>query len=90
MTINYTRLPEGLREEMRLYMESGVRPGSFLTLFLSNDLTGAMQRADEINRHRFFDICLFLYNDAPGGSYGSPDHVREWVSLGGLDGSAAA
>jgi hypothetical protein len=56
------------------------QPGSFLTALLSNDLMGAMGRADEENAARIKDWCTFLYNFTPAGSHGSPERVRAWLS----------
>lgn len=90
MTINYSGLPDHMRDAFRLYIEKGIPGGSFTTAVLSNDLMGAFGRADEINRARLFDTCVFLSSQAPIGCYGSPDHVEEWVRNGGLEGLARA
>lgn len=87
--IRYDSLPEHLRDGMRLYVESGIQPGGFLTAFMSNDLMGAMGRADEISRAGFFQIASFLYNDAPSNCHGSSNRVREWIAVGGLNGQRA-
>lgn len=84
--IRYDSLPDHLRDGMRLYIENGIQPGGFLTAFLSNDLMGATGRADENSRAGFFQIAAFLYNDAPQGCHGSPNRVRDWLDVGGLDG----
>lgn len=84
--INYSRLPEHTRDGARLYIEKGTPPGHFMTAVLSNDLMGAMGRADDINRHRIFDICAFLHNEAPIGCFGSPERVKDWIEARGLDG----
>lgn len=84
--MNYSRLPEHMRDGMRLYIEKGIPPGSFMTSVLSNDLMGAMGRADHINQNRLFDYCVFLRSHAPIGSFGSPEHVKDWIASGGLEG----
>lgn len=86
--IDYSLLPDHMRDGMRLYIEKGIPPGHFMTSVLSNDLMGAMGRADDINRHRIFDYAAFLYNEAPIGCFGSPDHVSEWLKAGGIEGLA--
>ena len=58
------------------------RPGGFLTAVLSNDLFGAFGKADETNMLAIRTYVLFLYNEAPGGSYGSPEHVNDWLTRG--------
>jgi hypothetical protein len=68
-----------MRPGMQRYIEQGIRPGDFMTAVLSNDLFGAFGWADDINRRKLFDICAWLYNHAPAGSYGSPKHMQDWI-----------
>lgn len=89
MTIDYSMLPEHMRDAFRLYIEKGIPPGSFTQAVLSNDLMGAMGRADHINRDRIFDTCAFLANYAPIGCFGAPERVQDWIRAGGLIGMGA-
>lgn len=73
-------LPEHMRGGMQRYIENRIEPGSFLKAVLCNDLMEAMGWADDINRHRVFGICMWLYNYAPPACYGSPENVRAWLS----------
>lgn len=84
--IDYSILPHHMQDAFRLYIENGIPPGSFTMAVLSNDLMGAMGRADDINRARIFDTCCFLRNNAPCGCHGSPEHVHDWIKQGGLIG----
>ena len=77
--INYSSLPEHMREGMKLYIEQGIEPGGFLTAVLENNLMEAFGQADSINRHRLFDICGFIYNEAPHNCHGSPEIVKAWM-----------
>lgn len=86
MTIDYDRLPEHMRDGFQRYIERGIPGGSFMNAVLANDLMGAMQRADDINRERLFDTCAFLHNEAPIGCFGSEERVRDWIKSGGLNG----
>lgn len=86
--IDYSILPEHMRDAMQLYIEKGLRPGGFLTALLSNDLMGALKRADEVNSNSFRLYGMFLYNEAPLWCYGSPARVEAWLEKGGLEGSA--
>lgn len=79
-------LPVHMRAGMRLYIESGIEPGSFLAAVLCNDLREAIGRADHINRDRIPDYVQFLYNRAPSACWGSPAKYLKWVSHGGLSG----
>lgn len=78
MSINYTGLPESLRDGMRLYLERGVPPGRFLEAVLWNDLYVAGARADADNRQRLADIILWVATYAPWNSWGSPENYRAW------------
>lgn len=86
MDIDYSRLPVHMQDSFRLYIEKGIPGGSFMTAVLSNDLKGAFGRADDINRARMFDTVAFLVNEAPIGCHGSPEHVKDWIESGGLQG----
>lgn len=90
MQINYDRLPHHMRDAMQRYVEHGIAPGSFLTAVLSNDLMGAMGRADDINRASLYDYAVFLRSNAPIGCWGSPQHVEDWIAEGGLNGLLAS
>lgn len=82
MDINYDLLPEHIRSAMKRYIENRIAPGDFLMAVLSNDLMGAMGKADIINRRRIYDICCFLYNEAPATCWGSPEMVKRWLEGG--------
>jgi len=77
--IDYTLLPAHIRGGMKRYIEGRTPPGGFLTAVLNNNLMEAMGRADRINRERLFDICNFLYNEAPAVCWGSPERVKRWL-----------
>ena len=79
LPIDYSDLPEHMQDGMRLYIESRIEPGSFMISVLSNDLRGACERADNINRHRLFDIVSWLYNHAPSRCWGSREAVAAWL-----------
>ncbi len=86
MEINYDRIPEHMRSGAQLYIEQGIKPGSFLTAVLENDLKHAVAQADTINRNAIIQWAMWLVNDIPGNAQGSPELVREWIKLGGLVG----
>lgn len=90
MTISYHSLPEHMRDGMRLYIEHGVQPGSFLRAVLSNDLMGALGRADDVNINALPAYGRFLYNEAPSLCWGSPDVVSAWIVRGGMSAPSAA
>jgi len=76
------RLPESCREGLLLYLRFGLRPGTFLTAVLSNDLRGACAAADEVNRLALYDYVYVLYNCAPLAAWGSPELVADWIQRG--------
>ena len=90
MNIDYSSIPSHMQDGMRLYIEHGIEPGSFLTAVLSNDLMKALGKADDVNLHALPAYGRFLYNDAPCCCYGSPSAVATWIKHGGLAGGAVA
>ena len=78
--LDYSKIPVSrMTDAMRSYMEHGLQPGHFLTALLSNDLMECCRRADEDNGAALFRWCSWLYNEAPIGSFGSPEAVRLWM-----------
>lgn len=90
MTDGYELLPEHMRAAMRRYIEHGIPPGSFLAAVLSNDLLGALRKADETNILALRSYGRFLYNHAPCVCHGSPDRMFAWIARGGLNGLEGA
>ena len=81
---DYSELPEGLQDGMKLYLEDGIRAGGFLTACLENDLLGAVNKADPDNYIRLPDIVQWMYWNLPQGCWGSREKVREWQGDGVL------
>lgn len=79
MNVNYDNLPIHMQNSIRLYVEEKIEPGSFLFAVLSNDLTQAFGRADEINREAMFDWANWLYNECPRNIWGSREIVQKWI-----------
>jgi len=80
MTINY-KIPEYTREGLIKYCREGIKPGSFLTAVLENDLMRATAQADKENREAIFEICKFVYNELPSACWGSREKVRNWIEI---------
>lgn len=79
---DYSELPEGLQGGMQRYIEQGIQAGHFLTAVLSNDLFGAVNRADGNNLPRLQEIVHWIYNEAPNGCWGSSEKVAKWKGSG--------
>ncbi|HRR29658.1 MAG TPA: hypothetical protein P5270_09905 [Victivallales bacterium] len=67
-------------EPLKLFIEHGIMPGSFLEAVLRNDLKEAMGRADVFNRRKVFEYVQWLYNKAPSDCWGSNDKVDAWLN----------
>jgi hypothetical protein len=83
---DYSKLPEHLRPGMRRYIENGILPGGFLLAVLSNDLSGAVMRADEVSLQNLRQICQWLLDEAPGFSFGSAENVKLWPAYAAASG----
>lgn len=73
-------VPDYMWDAVEGYYLHGYRPGGFLTALLSNDLMGALGKADDANGARMREWCQFLYNYTPAGSYGSPEKFAAWLA----------
>lgn len=80
--MNFEALPPALQDGVKLYIDHGIEPGSFLRSVLENDLREACARADHINRHRLFEIVQCLWNEIPAECWGSPEKVNRWIGFG--------
>jgi hypothetical protein len=72
-------IPEHMMAGLLRYIEHGVYPGDFLTAVLENDLKEAVGRADDANLQCLPAYVGYLYNEAPGLCWGTPERVRNWV-----------
>ena len=75
-------VPEHTHEALQNYFNNGWEPGSFLMAVLRNDLIEASFRADHINRDNLANIAEWIYHNAPRGSWGSTEVVRDWLQGG--------
>jgi len=56
------------------------RHGGFLTAVLTNDLSGAIGRADAECLDALYEIGCFVQNELPRESWGSHEKVVAWLS----------
>lgn len=89
MTINYSTLPEHMRDAARLYIEQGIPPGSFLQAVICNDLYAAFAKADHENRKAMLAWVRFFHFEAPAECFGTRADMQAWIARGGMQGAAA-
>jgi hypothetical protein len=79
------RVPEHMRHAMEVWMTHGEpHPkilGKFMRALLTNDLVSAFAAADEENAASMRAWAMYLYHDAPLGSWGSHDALEKWHRL---------
>ena len=68
-----------IRDSIDNYVAHGWVPGDYLLAILSNDLFGAMGRADEQSKYEIFHACSYIYNHIPSKCWGSREKVAAWV-----------
>lgn len=74
-------IPDGLHGGLIRYLVDGIRPGSFLSAVLENDLQEAVVRANPPEHFAALPaLILFLFNEAPSHSWGSPEKVALWTA----------
>lgn len=77
-------IPRYMQSGLVLYVLFGVEPGGFLTALLQGRLATAAARADDTNKHHFYDYARFMHDAMPAGAHGSDEAVAEWIKRGGL------
>lgn len=78
MAADYKLIPKITLESLQAWIKHGVLPGSFLQAVLKNDLIQAIPRADRHNLAAIVEICAWVRNEAPIGSWGSRELVEQW------------
>lgn len=73
------KIPEYTKENIDQYALHRIPTGDFLYAVLTNDLFGAMGRADDKNREAIFAICTYIYNNIPSNCWGSKEKVELWL-----------
>ncbi len=83
--IDYSMLPEHMRDGAKRYVERGIEPGGFMMAVLCNDLYGAASKADDINRSMLFEWVQWMYTELPGPAWGERSLVDAWIARGGTE-----
>jgi len=72
-------IPEHLVDGLIQYGKHGIRTGSFLHAVLCDCLSEAIAKADPHSLAAIHDLVLFVHNEMPVGSHGSPEKVETWM-----------
>lgn len=73
-------ISDELEDALREYIDSGIRPGDFLTAVICNDLVQAVAKADDTNMANLPAFASYLYNEAPRQCWGSDEAMKRWIS----------
>lgn len=68
-----------IKEAIDRYVKDKIPTGGFLKSVLSNDLVGAITRADHINKADLEEIVHYCIWNIPSNCWGSPEIYRSWV-----------
>lgn len=77
---DYGLIPPHMMESLLRYRDQHCPVGDFLKAVISNDLTEAVQRADDTNVWIIPVYVSWLYNEAPGGSWGNDQAYTDWIA----------
>jgi hypothetical protein len=64
---------------IRRWVENGTPTGGFVRACLENNLLEAVIAADDENIKSLPSVMLYLYNEVPGGCWGSWIKCRSWA-----------
>jgi len=73
-------IPELTLAALDRYVNHGILPGGFLVKVLSNDLFGAVGRADKENLAALPEIVQYIYCELPADAWGSHELVYAFAS----------
>ncbi len=79
--VDYSQIPEHMREGLEGYIEYGWELGGFLYSVLTNDLLRTVKTADIHNRFKLLQWVDFCLEFLPGKSWGSPEAVAYWTKF---------
>ena len=77
--INYDKIPVPyMKTSVELWVEQGIRPGSFLEAVLANDFAMSAVKADRLNAKYLREWALFCLNELPDACWGSREKMKIW------------
>ena len=74
----YAVIPSRTLDAINRYVTLREDTGDFVTAVLENNLSGAMNAADDENMAALEMIVRYCYNHIPAGCWGSPEKVAAW------------
>jgi hypothetical protein len=75
-------IPELTAAGLARYLDQHIKPGSFLSAVLCNDLRESLACADDENTDSLQAIVAYLYNEVPSAAWGSPEKFQAWLEAG--------
>ena len=79
--VNYSMLPEHIRDGLFRYVEQRIPTGSGLRRLLENGPVADAWFGVDTNCQREFDgILKWIHNNAPSECHGSPEAVKAWLA----------
>lgn len=72
-------IPPLIENSLHHYADSGRPTGGFLRAVLSNDLQGALGKADSHSAAALAEIVQYCEDILPAESWGSPEKVTGWL-----------
>ena len=79
MLKHYDAVPSHTRDAFEDYLIRGYPPGSFMMSVLTNDFIGACTKCDHTNSEALIHIAKWVLHNAPYGSWGSMQAVKNWI-----------
>lgn len=79
--LRYADAPAHILDGINRYVLNGIEPGSFVKAVLSNDLAGALTRADTASWRGIHDILEYCRCEIPAICWGSPARVKLWQGM---------
>ena len=76
---DYSKVPVPyMKTSVELWVEKGIRPGSFLEAVFANDFAMSAVKADQLNAKYLREWALFCLNELPDACWGSHEKMEFW------------
>lgn len=79
MTVDYSKIPSLVMNNLLAYVQGQEAPGGFLYAVLSNNLFQAVARADKEMKPLIPLLVQYIHWEVPGGCHGSPEQIKAWM-----------